>query len=254
MANICALGNMETNRFYNCFFAGRKQLCCTREDGRDDVLPKCRNSRRGPGRPRQLDTAERETIIIDAAQRIIVAEGLAGASMAAIAHEASMSKRTLYDVFESRTALFASIIRRLHRTITRPLQETELDLPLCERLRLLLTPTDEKFSDPLPLSILRAVITEAERQPDLVREFLQEGPYAFFGMVRVELDRSVARGEIRISDTEAAARLMTDMAHGSMLEHLLVSQSAGGRQEAYERRLKLAIRVFLSGIGEDDDE
>lgn len=253
MANIRSLDNMETNRFYICSLAGRKQQCCSREDGRDDVLPKCRNSRRGPGRPRLLDIAEREAIIIDAAQRIIVAEGLAGASMAAIANEAGMSKRTLYDVFESRTALFASIIRRLHKTVTRPLKETELDLPLCERLRLLLTPTDEKFSDPLPLAILRAVITEAERQPDLVREFLQEGPYAFFGMIRVELDRSVSRGEIRISDTEAAARLMTDMAHGSVLEHLLVSQSACGRREAYERRLKLAIRVFLGGIGESEN-
>lgn len=254
MANIRSLDNMETKRFYICFFARRKQQCCTREDGRNEVLPKCRNSRRGPGRPIQLELAERETMIIDAAERIIVAEGLAGASMAAIANEAGMSKRTLYDVFESRTALFASIIRRLHKTVTRPLKEAELELPLSERLRMLLTPKDEKFSDPLPLSILRAVITEAERQPDLVREFLQEGPYAFSGMIRLELDRSVARGEIRISDTEAAARLMTDMAHGSVLEHLLVSQSACGRQEAYDRRLKLAIRVFLGGIGEGDDE
>ena len=165
-----------------------------------------------------------------------------------------MSKRTLYDVFDSRTALFASLIRRLHKMVTRPLCDAELDLPLAQRLRLLLTPMDEKFSDPLPLAILRAVITEAERQPDLVREFLQEGPYAFFGMIRVELDRSVARGEIRISDTEAAARLMTDMAHGSVLEHLLVSQSACGRQEAYNRRVELAIRVFLGGIGESDQD
>lgn len=215
-------------------------------------MSECINSQRGPGRPRQFDSAEREAIIIDAAERIILNQGLAGASMAAIATEAGMSKRTLYDVFESRTALFASLIRRMHNTVTRPLKDSELELPLCERLRLLLTPTDEKFSDPLPLTILRAVITEAERHPDLVLEFLHEGPYAFFGMIRRELDRSVARGEIHINDTEAAARLMTDMAHGSVLEHLLVSQSACGRQEAYERRIALAIRVFLGGIGESE--
>lgn len=217
------------------------------------MLPKCRNSPRGPGRPRQFDSSEREAIIIDAAERVIVAQGLAGASMTAIAHEASMSKRTLYEVFESRAALFASIIRRMHNELTRPLASSELDLPLAERLRLLMTPTGKKFSDPLPLAILRAVITEAERQPDLVCEFLQEGPYALYGMVRRELDRSVDRGEIRIGDTEAAARLMADMAHGSMLEHLVGAQPVCERQNAHNRRLELAIRVFLGGIGETEN-
>ena len=256
MAHTSSADNMETNRFYICFFRARKSIVAPANEGRFDLLPKCRSTQdapqRGPGRPRQFGASEREAIIIDAAERVIVAEGLAGASMAAIAAEAGMSKRTLYDVFDSRTALFASLIRRLHKMVTRPLKDSELDLPLCERLRLLLTPTDDKFTDPLPLAILRAVIAEAERQPELVREFLQEGPYAFFGMVRLELDRSVARGEIRVSDTEAAARLMADMAHGSVLEHLLQNESACGRRQAYERRVELAIRVFLGGIGESD--
>ncbi|PWW01477.1 TetR family transcriptional regulator [Hoeflea marina] len=213
-------------------------------------MPKCCNPQRGPGRPRQLDVTEREAIITDAAQSVIVAQGLAGASMAAIAQEAGMSKRTLYEVFESRAALFASLVRRIRDTVTRPLTVAELDLPLAARLRLLLTPTGEKFFDPLPLAVLRAVIAEAERQPELVREFMQEGPYALRDMVRVELDRSVARGEIRISDTVAAACLLADMAHESVLDHLLVPQPACGRQAAYDRRLDLAIRVFLGGIGE----
>jgi TetR/AcrR family transcriptional regulator, mexJK operon transcriptional repressor len=217
---------------------------------RIDFLAKSCNSHRGPGRPRQLDLSEREAIIIDAAERVILGQGLAGASMSAIAHEAGMSKRTLYEVFESRAALFASIVRRIRNLVTRSLTNRELELPLAQRLRLLLTHMDEKSFDPLPLAILRAVITEAERQPDLVREFLNEGPYALHGMVRVELDRSVARGEIRITDTEAAARLLADMAHESLLENLLVFQPACRRQEAHDRRLELAIRVFLGGIAE----
>ncbi|WP_052766502.1 TetR/AcrR family transcriptional regulator [Hoeflea sp. IMCC20628] len=191
-------------------------------------------------------------MIIDAAERVIVAQGLAGASMAAIAHEAGMSKRTLYEVFESRTALFASIIRRMHNMFTRPLTNAELDQPLGQRLRLLLSPTGKELADLLPLAILRAVIAEGERQPDLVHEFLREGPYALYAMIRVELDRSVGRGEIRISDTEAAARLLADMAHESVLENLVIAQPARRRQEASESRLELAIRVFLGGIAETE--
>ncbi len=217
------------------------------------MYPKNLSACRGPGRPRQLDTTEREAIIIDAAQSVILSQGLGGTSMAAIAQEAGMSKRTLYGVFESRAVLFAAIVRRIRNTVTRPLAESELELPLAERLRLLLTPTDEKFSDLLPLAILRAVIAEADRQPDLAREFLQEGPYALYGMIRLELDRSVAHGEIRISDTGEAARLMADMAHESVLEHLLMPQPAPERQQAYDRRLDLAIRVFLGGIADAEE-
>ncbi|MDZ7603455.1 MAG: TetR/AcrR family transcriptional regulator [Hoeflea sp.] len=214
------------------------------------MLPESLNRCRGPGRPRQLDTTEREAIIIDAAEQVILSQGLGGASMAAIAQEAGMSKRTLYEVFESRAALFAAVVRRIRNLVTRPLTESELDLPLGQRLRLLLTPADDKFSDLMPLAILRAVIAEADRQPDLAREFLQEGPHALYGMIRLEIDRSVARGEISISDTESAARLMADMAHENVLEHLVSPRPACERQQAHDRRLDLAIRVFVGGIGE----
>ncbi|MDP2121287.1 MAG: TetR/AcrR family transcriptional regulator [Hoeflea sp.] len=214
------------------------------------MLPESLNRCRGPGRPRQLDTTEREAIIIDAAEQVILSQGLGGASMAAIAQEAGMSKRTLYEVFESRAALFAAVVRRIRNLVTRPLTESELDLPLAQRLRLLLTPADDKFSDLMPLAILRAVIAEADRQPDLAREFLQEGPHALYGMIRLEIDRSVARGEISISDTESAARLMADMAHENVLEHLVSPRPACERQQAHDRRLDLAIRVFVGGIGE----
>lgn len=215
-------------------------------------MSSCPDTHRGRGRPKQLDPAEREAIIIDAAERIVLAKGLAGASMEAIAQEAGMSKRTLYDVFESRAALFASMIRRMRNRMTRPLTRPEQDQPLAERLRILLSPPDEKFSDLLPLAMLRAVITEAERQPELAHEFLQEGPYALYGMVRHELDRSVTRGEVRIGDTEAAARLMADMAHQSVFEHLVVFKPPHQRKEEYDRRLSLAIRVFLCGIDEHE--
>ncbi|OCW58149.1 TetR/AcrR family transcriptional regulator [Hoeflea olei] len=218
------------------------------------MLPKSCIPCRGPGRPRQLDLGEREAIIIDVAERVILSAGLGGASMAAIAREAGMSKRTLYEVFESRAALFAAVVRRIRSSVARPLEPHQFDLPLAERLRLILTPAAEKFTDPLPLALLRAVVAEGDKQPELVHGFLQEGPYALHAMIRLELDRSVARGEIRISDTESAARLMTDMAHESILEHLISNLSECHREEAYRRRLDLAIRVFVGGIGEPEGE
>lgn len=100
----------------------------------------------------------------------------------------------------------------------------------------------------MPVAILRAVIAEGERQPELAHEFLQEGPYAMHAMIRRELDRSVARGEMVIADTDAAARLMADMAYGNIFEYLVKASDTCHSDEATARRLDLAIRVFLRGI------
>ncbi|MCO6187745.1 TetR/AcrR family transcriptional regulator [Rhizobium sp. L1K21] len=214
------------------------------------VLQKCSAGGRRPGRPRQFELEQRADIILAAAERIVVEKGLAAASMEAIAREAGMSKRTLYELFDSRSALFAAIVRRLRDAVTHPLSQEEAKLSLEARLRLLLTPRSSKFYDPLPTMLLRAMVTEAERQPSLAAEFLREGIYKVHAMIRTELDRAVAQGEIRISDTEAAARLMADMAYDGVLEHLLTPLPAHEQIEAFHRRLDLAIRVFLKGIGE----
>jgi AcrR family transcriptional regulator len=209
----------------------------------------CGGECRGPGRPRQYDTAEREAMILDAAETVILRDGLGHASMSAIAREAGMSKRTLYGVFENRSALFAAIVRRIRNAVSRPLAGDELDLPLDRRLRLLLSPAGGELPGHIPIAILRAVVAEAERQPDLAREFLQEGPYALRAMIRAELDRSVARGEIAIADTAAAASLMADMAYEDLIEKLVESPAGAVQEVDFGRRLDLAIRVFLYGIG-----
>lgn len=203
---------------------------------------------RGPGRPPQLDPEAREALILDAAQAVILRSGLAGASMAAIARESGMSKRTLYEVFDNRAALFAAIIRRIRSAVTRRLSEAEIALPLAERLRLLLSPACNELPGHIPTAILRAVVAEAERQPELAREFMQEGPDAVRAMIRAELERAVARGEVAIDDTAAAASLLADMAHENIIGHLVQPRHGDTVEAAFHRRLDLAIEVFLRGI------
>lgn len=177
-------------------------------------------------------------------------EGLGRASMEAIAREAGMSKRTLYDVFDSKAALFAAIVRRIRTAVTRPLSQDELCLPLACRLRLLLTPASGELPGHIPVAILRAIIAEAGHQPELAREFMQEGPDALTAMIRAELDRSVARDEIRIADTESAAGLLRDMAYDNVIGTLVDPQLQARSAEQIGDRLDLAITVFVRGASQ----
>lgn len=169
--------------------------------------------------------------------------------MSSIAVEAGMSKRTLYGVFDSRAALFAAIARRIRNTVTRRLDETERHFPLEQRLRLLLLPSVNKQPNSAPAAILRALVAEAGRQPDLAEEFLEEGPRALRNIIREELDQAVTRGEIRIADTAMAADLLASMVFGDPLTHLVDPNAGQIPPKERKRRLDKAIDVFLHGIG-----
>jgi AcrR family transcriptional regulator len=195
-------------------------------------------------------------MIFDALERVVAQHGLGGASMAAIAAAAGMSKRTLYAVHDSRDALLAAWVRRLRASMVRPLPPEARGLPLPQRLRLLLMPETMPEIADARLVALRAVIAEAPRNPDLARTFLREGPQAARALVHAELARAAAAGEVVLADTALTARLLCDMAWPCPIDRLIdpdADTDAGRHRAAVAARLDLAIAVFLHGVGPTAD-
>lgn len=207
------------------------------------------------GRPAQYTREEREALIFGALEQVVAKRGLQGASMAAIARAAGMSKRTLYAVFESRDALFEGWVRHTRASFMRPLEPQERELPVRDRLRRLLrrdAAADESWAG---LMVLRAVIAEAPRHPELARAFHREGPDAARGILAEELARAVERGEIVVGDVKAAAHMLMDMVHAQKLDCLIDPDCAPPSNEVMQARIEEAIRVFLDGtIARGDDE
>ncbi|ARE39301.1 Transcriptional regulator, TetR family [Rhodovulum sp. P5] len=192
---------------------------------------------------------DREAMILDAAERVLLTKGLPGTTMAAVAREAGMSKRTLYSVFDGRIALFSALVRRVRAMVVAPLEPAQHSLPLRPRLRLLLAPDRRPAAGSAALEILRVAVAEAPRHPDLATSVLEEGPRAIHRLIRNELDRGVADGEIALDDTGAAAALLADMALRCPLEKLLSPEPPNDDPEAMRARVDKAIDVFLGGIG-----
>ncbi|MBP5855998.1 TetR/AcrR family transcriptional regulator [Marivibrio halodurans] len=200
------------------------------------------------GRPKELSRAERERRLLDAAERLLVREGIERASMAAIAREAGMSKRTLYDVFADRAALFEACVRRLRSSFVRPLIDSERRMPLAERLERIFDPDGRAADQTVPLGVLRAVILEAHRHPDLGQVFLREGPDMVRDTVRAELDRAAVAGEIAPVDTELAARMFCDMVFENPIDRLVDPDRATLSKNDVRQRLSCAIDIFLKGV------
>lgn len=200
------------------------------------------------GRPTQYTREERETLILDSFSALIAEKGLHGATMAAVAHAAGMSKRTLYAVFDSREALFASWVRRVRASTLRPLSSGSRGRPVAERLRLLLRREVQRDSAEARLTALRAVIAESQRYPELARAFHREGPSAARSILHDELARAATRGELNIDDADAAAAMLLDMAYGQAVERLIDPDGAAPTEAEIAARLDLALRVFLDGV------
>lgn len=199
----------------------------------------------------RLSLAEREALILDATERLLAQKGLVGASMAAIAREAGMSKRTLYAVFASRELLFEALVRRTSEMFFRPLDQAERRRPLAWRLGRLLEPDGRESVWQAPAIILRAIVAEASSHPELARLVLRDGFDTCRRLVEAELARAHEAGEFGFADCRAAAHLLCDMAYGCPLEQLLDPSRSPPTPRERRARLDLAIRVFLAGFGAD---
>ena len=204
-------------------------------------------STRKRGRPKELSTAERETAILDAAEILLAKSGLKGASMAAIAKAAGMSKRTVYEVFPCRAALFEACIRRIRLSFVKPLDEEARKRPLRDRLMALFDPETRTANMAGPQAILRAVVIEAHAHPDLGQIFLREGPDVSRTIVRNELVQAQEAGEIRLADPDLSATMLCDMVFENPIDNLVDANRSRQSEELAKQRLHMAVDIFLNG-------
>ena len=157
--------------------------------------------------------AKREQIVAGA-QRVFLRDGFAGASTDAIAAEARVSKRTLYSYYPGKEELFADVLRRLtvdnpHTQVLAIVEESEPeDLgELREMLVGLATRVASIMMDPDYLALLRTIIADTHRFPQLGEIYRSTVPERGFRVFLTLMERVRKRGIVDIPDAEAATRL-----------------------------------------------
>lgn len=150
------------------------------------------------GRPRREFAGEVEERILDAAGKVFLERGFEGASIEEIAEEARAGKPTIYARFASKQALFAAVVARKVRKNTSfevspaPGSTTE------ERLKALATGILDRALAPETVGLMRSVVAEARRFPDLASSVHR--------MAREQGSEAIARllGELAKSDEMSA--------------------------------------------------
>ncbi len=196
------------------------------------------------GRPPVCDPADRRDQILDAMQAVYNQDGMAGLTMSAIAKAAGMSKRTLYTVFEDRADMLEAYTERRVNRIVSNLTPAETELPLAERLRLLLTPDESSLS--LPIAILRTIIIDAVDQPEMAERIYSRSLPVIRTRIKAELDRANERSEAQIDDTQQMAELLADMVRPSPMDALILQKNRDPSE--IMARFELGLDIFLKGL------
>ncbi|WP_240989452.1 TetR/AcrR family transcriptional regulator [Salipiger mangrovisoli] len=196
-----------------------------------------------------MDQETREELVLDAATQMIAERGLEDASVAAIARQVHMSKRTIYTMFDSREALLGACFARIGERIFRSRDSQTEGAPLEDRLRHLLTLNEEPSLNEAPLELLRAVITSAPTYPKLACSILETGALSLRTHIARELSEAAERGELalRPEQCDPAAEMLMDMAFGNGIHKLLDPQRYCASPEARATRRDRAISLFLDG-------
>ncbi|KQQ32677.1 TetR family transcriptional regulator [Duganella sp. Leaf126] len=157
--------------------------------------------------PIKLTDRKREAIV-DAAIAAFRGSGFESTSMDKIAATAGVSKRTVYNHFPSKEALFAHILQQLWCS-TSSLEDTPYDstLPLREQLLQLLWKKMEMLKDAYFLDLARVAIAETIHSPARAHEMVARLSTKEEGLTRW-LRAAQADGRLRAADPVLAAHLL----------------------------------------------
>lgn len=199
-------------------------------------------------RTRARRKAERPGEILDAAYEEFARNGYAATRLEDVAARAGVTKGTIYLYFENKDQVFVSMVQE----VLRPVQERLAAFIEAERgtapelvASLLGFLYEVIAADPRPREVVRLLIAEARRFPDLVDDTHAKMMGPVVEHLRQVLRRGCERGETRMTGMEEVPEVVISPALALNVWMLLF---AGRRPVEIDRHREAAIDVILHGM------
>jgi AcrR family transcriptional regulator len=202
--------------------------------------------RPGPGRPAVLPEAERRRRLFEAAADIFTASGYAASTMSDIAARAGMSKKTLYQMFASKLALFDALLADC--IFTTELPEPPPGLSQEETLTRLLLSIADFFLVPNRTGLIRLIVADGQVFPELMTAFERLRMKPKINTLEQWLERECQAGRLRIANVADAAHFLFCI---SVAEPTLLALLRAPRlpdEPTTEQRIRTGVKIFLHGV------
>jgi AcrR family transcriptional regulator len=208
------------------------------------------------GRPPRERAGEVDARILDAARRVFLESGFAGASMEEIASRASAGKPTIYARFPSKEALFTAVVMR---NVAASVAQLENRMPTGERIEERLaslgaTAVHWALAGDA-IGLMRVVISEARRFPDLasnVERMTRERAAETIAPILAEVAQSDALGTLPAFAPERLAtttRFFNDLVVLPMIMRALFGQKLKQLRAEIGPHVARSVTFFLGACG-----
>lgn len=185
--------------------------------------------------------------IIAAAIAEFQERGYAGASMDRISERAQVSKRTVYNHFESKDVLFRGINQCLADQINSALELAyDPDLPIRDMLVRLGWAEGELMINPCFMSLARMVMSETIRDPELAADM--DSRMTKLSVFREFIERAAKEGKLDVDDPTLAATQFLGLIKARSFYPNIHSGRVTERPEM-ERIIEESVDMFLARYG-----
>lgn len=202
------------------------------------------------GRNKQIpEVSEKRLQILKTAQKLFMEQGYGEVSMDALAEAVPVSKRTLYNHFHDKKALFSAVMQSRCLFISGSIEHILLQEN--KSATQALTETALKFLSvvlqPQAVNIHRTAITQLQHFPELGKLFYDSGPRRCMGILAEYLGKLKKSGTLHVADTAQAAAVFFNMILGSMQKRMLLGVDKHISQKEIDAHVKYVVGVFLRG-------
>lgn len=158
-----------------------------------------------------------------AAERLFLKNGFAATSMDAVTMEAGVSKQTVYSYYSSKDDLLMDVLEQLIHSLTENLFTLEnLTLNSHDDLRQALSNLAHQYIRSLKqskyLALMRVIIAESPRFPQLGELFRSTLPDKALKSVSTILEQAKSKGLVNVVDINVAVRMFV----GPLLTYILL--------------------------------
>ncbi|WP_147283730.1 TetR/AcrR family transcriptional regulator [Bosea caraganae] len=190
----------------------------------------------------------RHEAILAAAKAAFLEGGYQLASMDRIAERAQTTKRTVYDHFGSKDALFSAVIAAACRNVVAALPEPgSLPKDPREGLAQFAREVADVIGTVGCIRLQRLVISESERHPHFAGMLYDTALMGAENVLADYLERCVADDWLKPHDCRASARLLIDvMVHGASLRKLFAVAEREEEQDASNEKADHMIDMLIA--------
>ena len=158
-----------------------------------------------PRRGRPRDTAKDEAIL-QAAGELFLERGYETVSLDTVAHDAGVSKATIYSRYADKDALFAAVLRHeCERVVSPDSFFPAPDQPVRDTLIVLATRFLELVTGDKAMRMHRVLVAETTRAPRMAELFYETAVESLKTRFAAWLEVETSRGRLSVSDPHGAA-------------------------------------------------